>query len=48
MPFTRFYADCIGSGTLIPWEDMLWYYRKFTWRILIGLLEYIMLLTIFI
>lgn len=23
MPFTRFYADCIGSGTLIPWEDML-------------------------
>lgn len=23
MPFTRFYADCIGSGTLIPWEDLL-------------------------
>lgn len=23
MPFTRFYADCIGSGTPIPWEDML-------------------------
>ena len=21
--FTRFYADCIGRGTLIPWEDML-------------------------
>ena len=23
MPFTRFYADCIGSGTPIMWEDML-------------------------
>lgn len=23
MPFTRFYADCIGSGTPILWEDML-------------------------
>ena len=23
MPFTRFYADCIGSGTPIVWEDML-------------------------
>ena len=23
MPFTRFYADCIGSGTPIPWEDMI-------------------------
>lgn len=23
MPFTRFYADCIGSGTSIPWEDLL-------------------------
>lgn len=23
MPFTRFYADCIGSGTPIYWEDML-------------------------
>lgn len=23
MPFTRFYADCIGSGTSIPWEDVL-------------------------
>lgn len=21
--FTRFYADCIGSGTPIPWEDLL-------------------------
>ena len=21
--FTRFYADCIGSGTPIMWEDML-------------------------
>lgn len=21
--FTRYYADCIGKGTLIPWEDML-------------------------
>ena len=21
--FTRFYADCIGKGTLIPWEKML-------------------------
>ena len=23
LPFTRFYADCIGSGTAIPWEDVL-------------------------
>ena len=23
MVFTRFYADCIGSGTPIIWEDML-------------------------
>ena len=23
MIFTRFYADCIGSGTGIDWEDML-------------------------
>lgn len=23
MVFTRFYADCIGSGTPISWEDML-------------------------
>lgn len=23
MPFTRFYADCVGSGTAIIWEDML-------------------------
>lgn len=23
LPFTRFYADCIGSGTVIPWEDVL-------------------------
>ena len=23
MPFTRFYADCIGSGTSIPWDDVL-------------------------
>ena len=23
MPFTRFYADCIGSGRVIYWEDML-------------------------
>ena len=23
LPFTRFYADCIGSGTPIDWEDML-------------------------
>lgn len=23
MPFTRFYADCIGSGTPIPWEDVI-------------------------
>lgn len=21
--FTRFYADCIGKGIAIPWEDML-------------------------
>ena len=23
MPFTRFYADCIGSGTSIQWDDLL-------------------------
>lgn len=23
LPFTRFYADCIGSGCPIIWEDML-------------------------
>lgn len=23
LPFTRFYADCIGSGIPINWEDML-------------------------
>lgn len=23
MPFTRFYSDCIGSGTPIYWEDLL-------------------------
>lgn len=23
LPFTRFYADCIGSGTPIDWEEML-------------------------
>lgn len=23
LPFTRFYADCIGSGNPIQWEDML-------------------------
>ena len=23
LPFTRFYADCIGSGHPIPWEDLL-------------------------
>lgn len=23
LPFTRFYADCIGSGTSIPWSDLL-------------------------
>ena len=23
LPFTRFYADCIGSGTPIIWDDML-------------------------
>lgn len=23
MVFTRFYADCIGSGVQIPWEDMI-------------------------
>lgn len=23
MVFTRFYADCIGSGTAINWEDMM-------------------------
>lgn len=23
LPFTRYYADCIGSGTPIDWEEML-------------------------
>ena len=23
LPFTRFYADCIGSGTPVMWEEML-------------------------
>ena len=23
LPFTRFYADCIGSGTPIIWEDVI-------------------------
>jgi hypothetical protein len=23
MPFTRYYADCIASGTPIIWSDML-------------------------
>lgn len=23
MPFTRFYADCIGSGKVINWEDLI-------------------------
>lgn len=23
MPFTRFYADCIGKGVAIQWDDML-------------------------
>lgn len=23
MPFTRFFADCIGSGTPVMWDDML-------------------------
>mgnify|MGYP003571464282 CR=1 FL=1 len=23
LPFTRFYADCIGSGTPISWEDVI-------------------------
>lgn len=23
MVFTRFYADCIGSGTPIPWQEVL-------------------------
>ena len=23
LPFTRFYADCIGSGTPFIWEDMM-------------------------
>lgn len=23
LPFTRFYADCIGSGVAIPWEDVI-------------------------
>jgi hypothetical protein len=32
MPFTRFYADCIGNGTPIPWSDLLWEYKKYIWR----------------
>lgn len=23
LPFTRFYADCVGTGTPIDWEDMI-------------------------
>lgn len=23
LPFTRFYADCIGKGVPIPWEDVI-------------------------
>jgi hypothetical protein len=23
LPFTRFYADCIGTGTPIDWEDVI-------------------------
>lgn len=23
LPFTRFYADCIGAGIPIPWEDVI-------------------------
>ena len=23
LPFTRFFADCIGSGTPVMWEDMI-------------------------
>lgn len=23
LPFTRYYADCIGSGTPVMWEEML-------------------------
>ena len=23
LPFTRFYGDCIGTGTPIPWEDVI-------------------------
>lgn len=23
MPFTRFYADCIGKGISIPWEEVI-------------------------
>lgn len=23
LPFTRFYADCIGKGISIPWEDLI-------------------------
>ena len=23
LPFTRFYSDCIGTGTPIPWEDVI-------------------------
>ena len=23
LPFTRYYADCIGNGTPINWEDMI-------------------------
>ena len=30
LPFTRFYADCIGSGRVIYWEDMLWLLKLFT------------------
>lgn len=23
LPFTRYFADLIGSGTNVPWEDVL-------------------------
>lgn len=23
LPFTRFFADCIGTGNPVPWEDLL-------------------------
>jgi len=23
LPLTRFYADCVGSGTAVLWEEML-------------------------